>query len=68
MEIFEEMLRAWISGYPRMGEIKRYKIVPMTDEDIAKEKAEEISKAIEQQELKLKALKKEFEEVQRMLK
>ena len=34
-------------GYPRMGEIRRYKVVPMTDEDIAKEKIEEIEKQIE---------------------
>ncbi len=69
MGVFEEMLlRAWEGGYPRMGEIKRYKIVPVTEEDIAKEKAEEIEKAIEREELKLKALKQELGEVQRKLK
>jgi hypothetical protein len=50
MDLFERMFRATIQGledyrfgsywdaYPRMGEIKRYKVVPMTEDDIVKEK------------------------------
>ena len=55
-------------GYPRMGEIRRYKVVPMTDEDIAKEKIEEIEKQIEKQKIKLEALEKELKEEKRKLK
>jgi hypothetical protein len=55
-------------GYPRMGEIRRYKVVPMTDEDIAKEKIEEIEKQIEKQKIKLEALQRELKEEQKKLK
>ena len=55
MDLFERLLDEWIRSYPRMGEIRRYKVVPMTDEDIAKEKIEEIEKQIEKQKIKLEA-------------
>lgn len=41
--------RDWFwSAYPHMGEIKRYKVVPMTDEDIAKEKVDELEAQLAQ--------------------
>lgn len=64
----ERFLTDWFMGYPRMGEIRRYKVVPMTDEDIAKEKIEEIEKQIEKQKIKLEALQRELKEEQKKLK
>jgi len=68
MDLFERLLDEWIRSYPRMGEIRRYKVVPMTDEDIAKEKIEEIETQIEKQKIKLEALQRELKEEQKKLK
>ena len=68
MYSLEKFIEDWFLGYPRMGEIRRYKVVPMTDEDIAKEKIEEIEKQIEKQKIKLEALEKELKEEKRKLK
>lgn len=68
MDLFERLLDEWIRSYPRMGEIRRYKVVPMTDEDITKEKIEEIEKQIEKQKIKLEALQRELKEEQKKLK
>lgn len=68
MDLFERLLDEWIRSYPRMGEIRRYKVVPMTDEDIAKEKIEEIEKQIEKQKIKLETLQRELKEEQKKLK
>jgi len=45
MDLFDELWQ--IMAYPRMGEVKRYKIVPMSDEDIAQEKIKELEGKIE---------------------
>ena len=68
MYSLEKFIEDWFLGYPRMGEIRRYKVVPMTDEDIAKEKIEEIEKQIEKQKIKLEALERELKEEKRKLK
>lgn len=49
MDIFDELWR--MMAYPRYGEVKRYKIVPMTDDDILEEEIKQLEKRVEQRKL-----------------
>jgi F0F1-type ATP synthase membrane subunit b/b' len=46
IEEFDEIFKLW--PFPRMGEVKRYKIVPMTENDIIEEEIKEIKNRIAQ--------------------
>lgn len=46
--IFDEMLK-W--SYPHMGEIRRYKVVPMTEDDILEEKIKDLEGRIEKRKM-----------------
>jgi septal ring factor EnvC (AmiA/AmiB activator) len=45
MDIFDDIWR--LMAYPRYGEIKRYKVVPMTEDDIIEDEIKELEGKIE---------------------
>jgi len=45
MDIFDELWR--MMAYPRFGEIKRYKVVPMTEADILEDEIKDLEGKIE---------------------
>jgi hypothetical protein len=68
MNLLDAIERDWFwSAYPNT-EIRRYKVVPMTDEDIAKERADELEKQIAQNKKQLAVLEEELQKQKKRLK
>jgi len=63
--IFDEFMR-W-SGYPRMGEVRRYKVVPMTEKDIAEEEVKVLEEKIAARERLMADYGKQTAELQEKL-
>ena len=76
MDAFERMFRATIQGledmrfnaYPLMGEVKRYKIVPMTEKDIAEEEVKVLEEKIAARKKQVAELQEELEKQKKRLK
>jgi hypothetical protein len=63
--IFDEFMR-W-SAYPRMGEVRRYKIVPMTEKDIAEEEVKVLEEKIAVKKKQVAELQEELEKQKKRL-
>ena len=68
MDMFERIIAEWLNGYPRMGEIKRYKVVEVTEEEIAQENIELLKKRIADKKKDLEALEEELTKQKKRLK
>jgi sugar-specific transcriptional regulator TrmB len=63
--IFDEFLK-W-SAFPRMGEMKRYKIVPMSDKDIAEEEVKLLEEKITAKKKQIAELEEELQKQKKRL-
>jgi len=68
MNLIDAIERDWFwSSYPNM-ETKRYKIVPMTDEDVAKERADAIEAELARHKKQVAVLEEELQKQKKRLK
>lgn len=65
MDIFDELWR--MMAYPRYGEVKRYKIVPMTDDDILEEEIKQLEGKVERRKLLRDSYAKQVAELEEEL-
>jgi hypothetical protein len=63
--LFDEFLR--FGSYPRYGEVRRYKIVPMTEKDIAEEEVKVLEEKIAARKKEMAGLQEELEKQKKRL-
>jgi uncharacterized protein involved in exopolysaccharide biosynthesis len=63
--LFEELAK--MMSFPRMGDIKRYKVVPMTDNDILEEEIKALEDRIARKKGYINILNKEMAELEEKL-
>jgi hypothetical protein len=64
--IFDEFFK--LSSYPRYGEVRRYKVVPMTERDIAEEEIKVLEEKITAKNKQVAELQEELEKQKKRLK
>jgi hypothetical protein len=69
MDMFDRIMAewAWLSGYPRFGEVRRYKVVPMTEKDIAEEEIKVLEEKLATRKGQVAELEKELEKQKKRL-
>ena len=69
MNLMDSIERDWFwSAYPNAGEIRRYKVVPMTEADITQERVEYLEKRIADKKKEVETLEEELQKQKKRLK